>query len=205
MQRGFSNTLHYCSFCTKWQSDCSAHLGMLGGSWSLQTLHSSFFSLLEASCFLRIKSQNGGYGRFGCCPYHMHKNANPVNEFLTKHWHIMSLNIPAMQLSLSILMSRGMYYKTYYIIASVWGSSSCVHSFANFTLTLAIQYLKPLNQQQVIEPDKVVDGKRSEASETQNTEVKSKIEIVKTCKILPFQPLAVHLKTCLILWRCQPR
>lgn len=94
---------------------------------------------------------------FWISPLSYAQNAIAVNEFLADRWHIPSPNAP-LPLYLSILTNKGMYHEAYWFDIGVWVLIAYTFFF-NFTLTLALKYLKPLGKQQTMLPEKVIDEK----------------------------------------------
>lgn len=94
---------------------------------------------------------------FWISPLSYAQNAIAVNEFLADRWRIPSPNAP-LPLYLSILTNKGMYHEAYWYDIGVWVLIAYTFFF-NFTLTLALKYLKPLGKQQTMLPEKVIDEK----------------------------------------------
>lgn len=139
---------------------------------------------------------------FWISPLSYAQNAIAVNEFLARRWQIMSPNAPV-PLYISILKSKGMYYKSYWygigVLVLVFYTF-----FFNFTLVLALEYLEPLGAPQATIPEEVINEKMGNQSADKTVIPSDSTAItleefigedlqipVKKGMILPFQPLAL--------------
>lgn len=174
-------------------------IGAIGRNMVISNTFGSFallvFLVLGGFILSKEDIPRGWIWGYWVTPLSYAQNAIAVNEFLATRWQIMSPNVEGVPLYMSILTSKGMYYKQYWYTIGALALIGYTFLF-NLTLTLALKYLQPLGRQQTIIPEKLLNEQLETRKGTTNLLVsvgvgKKQLHQEKKGMILPFKPLAL--------------